>query len=149
MKLKRQIGIGLAVAAATYCVLAYIFMWPPVVIYGDRTPAYACMNNLRQLDAAIAQYALEHGKHNGDPIHLSDLTPYIKLTPTGEIPPCPAGGPYTVTVVGAPPTCRLETNPSVKVRIQNFYWCYPVEAGIHHKIISIWNDIPLNVNLKQ
>jgi hypothetical protein len=26
MKLKRRMGIGLAVAAATYCVLAYIFV---------------------------------------------------------------------------------------------------------------------------
>ena len=149
MKLKQRIGIGLAVVAATYCVLAYIFMWPPVAIYRDETPAYACMNNLHQLDAAIGQYALEHEKHNGDPVQLADLTPYIKLNSKGEIYPCPQGDPYTVTVVGAPPTCPLGTNPSVEIREHFFFWRYSGDSGVHHRIDSCCYQIPSDLNLKK
>ena len=63
MKLKKKIGIGLVVVAAIYCVLAYIFMWPPVVrYYGNwhraTSPAGTCMDNRKQIDAAIWQFAL-------------------------------------------------------------------------------------------
>ena len=55
--------------------------------------ANACINNLRQIDAAANQFALEKGKKTSDAIVLNtDLTPYIKLNSTGKIPPCPAGG---------------------------------------------------------
>ena len=72
--------------------------------------ANACINNLRQIDAAANQYALEQGKKTGDPITLgTDLTPYIKLNAANVIPPCPAGGAYTCTSVGPTPSCSLST----------------------------------------
>jgi prepilin-type N-terminal cleavage/methylation domain-containing protein len=70
--------------------------------------ANACINNLRQIDAAANQFALEKGKKTGDAIVLgTDLTPYIKLTSAGVLPPCPAGGTYTCTAVGTAPACSL------------------------------------------
>jgi prepilin-type N-terminal cleavage/methylation domain-containing protein len=72
--------------------------------------ANACINNMRQIDAAAQQWALEKGKVTGGTITMStDLTPYIKLNSAGVIPPCPAGGTYTVGTVGATPsvTCSL------------------------------------------
>ena len=70
--------------------------------------ANACINNLRQIDAAANQFALEKGKTSGSAITLTtDLTPYIKLNSAGSIPPCPAGGAYTLTVVGTNPVCSL------------------------------------------
>jgi prepilin-type N-terminal cleavage/methylation domain-containing protein len=40
--------------------------------------ANACINNLRQIDAAANQFALENKKKTGDPISFpGDLTPYI------------------------------------------------------------------------
>jgi prepilin-type N-terminal cleavage/methylation domain-containing protein len=71
--------------------------------------ANACINNLRQIDAAVNQWALENHKKTGDgPATLtSDLTPYIKLNAAGSVPGCPAGGTYTVDVVGNNPTCSL------------------------------------------
>ncbi len=73
--------------------------------------ANACINNLRQIDAAVNEWALERGKKTGDgPASLtSDLTPDIKLNANGSIPECPAGGSYTVGTVGATPqvTCNL------------------------------------------
>jgi prepilin-type N-terminal cleavage/methylation domain-containing protein len=72
--------------------------------------ANACINNLRQIDAAANQFALEKGKKTGDAITLtSDLTPYIKLNSAGSIPPCPAGGTYACSTVGTNPTCTLSS----------------------------------------
>jgi hypothetical protein len=72
--------------------------------------ANACINNLRQIDAAANQFALEHHLTNGDAINFpNDLTPYIKLNKYGKIPPCPAGGIYSVKKVGDTPTCSLGT----------------------------------------
>jgi len=73
--------------------------------------ANACINNLRQIDAAANEFALEHGKTNGEAINFpDDLTPYIKLNRQGKIPPCPAGGIYSIKSVGSVPTCSLGTN---------------------------------------
>jgi prepilin-type N-terminal cleavage/methylation domain-containing protein len=70
--------------------------------------ANACINNLRQIDAAAQQWALEQGKKTGDAItYPTDLTPYIKLNSSSSIPACPAGGTYGDTSVGATPTCSL------------------------------------------
>jgi prepilin-type N-terminal cleavage/methylation domain-containing protein len=70
----------------------------------------ACINNLRQIDAAANEFALEQGKKTGDAITMNtDLTPYIKLNSASSIPPCPAGGSYTIANVGTTPTCTLST----------------------------------------
>ena len=72
--------------------------------------ANACINNLRQIDAAANQFALEKGKSTGAAITLTtDLTPYIKLNSSGSLPACPAGGTYACANVGTNPTCTLST----------------------------------------
>jgi prepilin-type N-terminal cleavage/methylation domain-containing protein len=73
--------------------------------------ANACINNLRQIDAAANQFALEKGKTTGSGITMNtDLTPYIKLNASGSIPGCPANGSYSCTIVGTAPTCSLSSN---------------------------------------
>jgi prepilin-type N-terminal cleavage/methylation domain-containing protein len=70
----------------------------------------ACINNLRQIDAAANQFALEKGKATGQAITMNtDLTPYIKLNANSKIPGCPAGGTYADATVGNSPTCTLST----------------------------------------
>ncbi len=71
----------------------------------------ACINNLRQIDAAANQFALEQKKSTGNPINFpSDLTPYIKLNASGSIPGCPASGTYSTSMnVGTNPACSLST----------------------------------------
>jgi prepilin-type N-terminal cleavage/methylation domain-containing protein len=70
----------------------------------------ACINNLRQIDAAANQFALEKGQTTGSSINYpTDLTPYIKLTTAGGIPACPANGTYACATVGSNPTCTLST----------------------------------------
>jgi prepilin-type N-terminal cleavage/methylation domain-containing protein len=66
--------------------------------------ANACINNMRQIDAAVNEWALEQGKKTADTINYpGDLTPYIKLNSASSIPPCPAQGTYTVGKVGDSP----------------------------------------------
>ena len=72
--------------------------------------ANACINNLRQIDAAANQFALEKGKKTGDTLTLlTDLTPYIKMNSANSLPPCPAGGTYALTIIGTNPTCTLSS----------------------------------------
>jgi prepilin-type N-terminal cleavage/methylation domain-containing protein len=63
----------------------------------------ACINNLRQIDAAKEQWALANGKVNGDAIVQAEVDAYIK----GGNPTCPASGTYTYGAVGADPTCSI------------------------------------------
>ena len=70
--------------------------------------ANACINNLRQIDAAANEFALEQHQTTGSAItYPSDLTPYIKLNSASSIPACPAGGTYACATVGTSPTCNL------------------------------------------
>ena len=75
--------------------------------------ASACVNNLRQIDAAGAEFALEKGKTTGTSVsYPTDLTPYIKLNASSSVPPCPASGTYTVGKIADIPfvTCSLGNN---------------------------------------
>jgi prepilin-type N-terminal cleavage/methylation domain-containing protein len=77
-----------------------------------KSQASACINNLRQIESAVQQFALEKGKHIGDTVNYpDDITPYLKLNSVGSIPSCPAGGIYSLLTVGAIPQaiCSLST----------------------------------------
>ena len=68
----------------------------------------ACINNLRQMDAAMNQYALELKLASSATYTLDNLTNYIKLNAVGSLPQCPASGAYTKgATVTAPPTCNI------------------------------------------
>jgi len=75
----------------------------------------ACINNLRQLDGAVQQYALENKKASSDTYTMSVLKPYIKLQTGGVLPQCPGGGgDYTSgSQVTNAPTCSLSANGHV------------------------------------
>src|SRR5476649_2217207 len=63
--------------------------------------ANACINNMRQIDTAVQQFAFAKNLAAGATVNYpTDLTPYIKLNSAGSIPPCPAGGTYTLQLVG-------------------------------------------------
>ena len=76
-----------------------------------RSQATGCINNLRQIDAAAQQWALENGKSSDATVTLTaDITPYIKLNSANSIPPCPASGTYSPSwAVTSSPTCTLST----------------------------------------
>jgi len=102
-----RIFFDLNIIILCFLVLAAIAI-PHFVKARAVSAANTCPNNLRQIDAAAQQFALEHHLSNGAPIHFpDDLTPYIKLNAAGQIPGCPAGGIYTIKKVGDRPTCSL------------------------------------------
>ncbi len=70
----------------------------------------ACINNLRQYDGAVQQWALETKQQSASPYGLASIQPYVKLDSNGNLPACPAGGTYASGGnVTNPPTCTLST----------------------------------------
>jgi prepilin-type N-terminal cleavage/methylation domain-containing protein len=65
-----------------------------------------CINNLRQIDTALQQWALEQKKAGNAQVSFADISAYLKNSVT-----CPTGGKtfsdsYTITTVGAGPLCN-------------------------------------------
>src|SRR5438552_3537020 len=65
----------------------------------------ACINNLRQIDGGVQQWALEQNKSGTDAVTSANVTPYLGRGTAGQWPACPAGGTYTVSDVQTKPTC--------------------------------------------
>jgi prepilin-type N-terminal cleavage/methylation domain-containing protein len=103
--------VEIMIVVAIIGVLAAIAI-PNFVKARATSQANACINNLRQIESAVQQFALEKGKSSGDTVHYpDDITPYIKLNLASSIPSCPAGGIYNLLVIGAIPQaiCSLST----------------------------------------
>ena len=91
------IGILLAIAV------------PNFVRARERSRAKTCVGNLKQIDSAKEQYAMEERLDSGATVAGVDLYgdgsapgPYIKKPPV-----CASGGTYTVGDVGTDPTCSI------------------------------------------
>ncbi len=76
---------------------------PNFVKARETAQANACINNMRQIESAKEQWALEKGKTTGDAIVADEVGLYIK----GGMPTCPGGGTYTYGAVGTDITCSL------------------------------------------
>jgi hypothetical protein len=63
-----------------------------------------CINNLRQIDAAKQQWALEHQKGPDAVPQPLEIAPYL---PNAQVPLCPAGGRYSLNAVNRAPTCSI------------------------------------------
>jgi prepilin-type N-terminal cleavage/methylation domain-containing protein len=66
----------------------------------------ACINNLRQIDGAIQQWALENNKTSSATVAFTDISDYLKNSVL-----CPSGGTtfansYTITDVQTKPVCK-------------------------------------------
>jgi len=74
----------------------------------------ACINNLRLIDAAQQQWALEQHQGNSSRPAGTDLQPYLGHGSGGELPTCPADSTpsptfttsYTLINVGSKPLCN-------------------------------------------
>lgn len=114
---RMKVGLGGFTLVEIMIVIAIIGLLcaiaiPNYVKARANSQAQACINNLRQIDGAMQQFAIENGKKLGDAVNYpNDLTPYIKLNSGNQIPSCPAAGTYTVATVGQEPSvfCSLGT----------------------------------------
>lgn len=118
--------VEIMIVVAIIGVLAMIAI-PAYLRARENSRRSACINNLRLIEDAKEQYAMEYGRRNGDPVNSTDpsdeaafavlvgaVTGYIK-----DFPLCPTGDPsrtrkalhssddYGVEAIGANPFCRL------------------------------------------
>ena len=75
----------------------------------------ACINNLRQIDGAIQQWALETKQAANAAVAHADVLPYLKTGPL-----CPSAGTgssfvnsYNLTSVSNSPTCKIVSTTHV------------------------------------
>ena len=74
----------------------------------ESSRAKACVSNLRQVDSAKEQWAMDYRQAAGSATTSATLTGasgYIKSTPL-----CPSSATYTVNPVGTDPTCSVGAN---------------------------------------
>jgi len=100
------VSIGLSVLLVPMMLAIAI---PNFVKARETAQLNACINNLRMIDAAKQEWALENNKPSTDTPTQADLTrlknsQYFK---NGRFPTCPAGGTYTIGPVGEAPTCSI------------------------------------------
>lgn len=88
------IGILLAIAV------------PNFIRARETSRAKSCVSNLKQIDSAKEQWAMDTKAADGDPgPAMSDIAGpglYIKAEPE-----CPSNGTYTIDVIGTDPTCDI------------------------------------------
>jgi prepilin-type N-terminal cleavage/methylation domain-containing protein len=65
----------------------------------------ACINNLRQIDGAKQQWALENRQKSSATPGQSAVQVYLGRGTAGIWPQEPTGGSYTIAAVSTPPTC--------------------------------------------
>jgi len=85
------IGILLAIAV------------PNFVKARETSRAKSCVSNLKQIDSAKEQWAMDTMAGPASPSAGAGL--YIKSTPE-----CPSGGAYTVDLIGTDPSCSIGDN---------------------------------------
>ena len=79
----------------------------------------ACINNLRQIDGAKQQWALENKASSTAAPADTDIQPYMGRGSAGGLPSCPAdstqkfSSSYTIGNVSTPPVCQINTSNHV------------------------------------
>ncbi len=79
----------------------------------------ACINNLRQIDGAKQQWALENKVGQTATPQASDIQPYLGRGTTGTLPKCPAdssqsfASSYSINNVQTAPVCQIVTSTHI------------------------------------
>jgi competence protein ComGC len=95
------ISIGMSIFLVPMMIAIAI---PNFVHARETSQMNACINNLRMIEGAKNEWALENNKKPADTPTQADLAHYLK---NGQFPKCPANGTYTIGPVDEPPTCSI------------------------------------------
>jgi len=86
---------------------------PNFVRSRETSQVKTCINNLRQIDAAKQQWALEAKQTGGAVAVRTDIEPYLMRGTTGRMPTCPTGSgadfdaSYAINAVTNAVTCLI------------------------------------------
>ena len=69
-----------------------------------------CINNLRQVDSAKHEWALENRKADTDTPTSDELKAYMNKS---SFPGCPANGTFTINALNTDPTCSKSGSPTL------------------------------------
>ncbi|HKS31150.1 MAG TPA: prepilin-type N-terminal cleavage/methylation domain-containing protein [Chthoniobacterales bacterium] len=102
--------VEIMIVVAIIALLAAIAV-PGFLRARKRSQASKILNDLRMIDGAVDQYAIETGRKTNDPVAVADWTNYLKkdtnLYLTGQDLLGDAYGPQTVDTVPQVPTAAL------------------------------------------
>ena len=106
----RMTFMEVLVVLAIVAIIAAMSM-PALSKAKSKAKSVQVMSNLRQIDGAKSQWALENNKSAGDdPPSLKDLKPYLMGRSAGELPPSAAGEKYVLGKVGEPVAAEMDAN---------------------------------------
>jgi hypothetical protein len=120
---KKKSFIAKIITTLAVCLFAgfvIVIVVPNFVRARYETAANSCINNLRQIDAAKNEWALETGKTNGTVATENDIKPYIKLDSNGNLPKCGNGGTYIIGRVGEDPKCSIGASAWPNIHALNY-----------------------------
>lgn len=98
------IAVGVTFAIVAFLGIMAAIAIPSFMKARNNARANVCMNNLRMIDAAKAQWAVDNEKSDGSQVDVAGVNRYIRGSTT---PICPLGGTYTYGDVGVKPTCSM------------------------------------------
>ena len=122
---KRRGGFTLVeimIVVAIIALLAAIAV-PGFLRARKRSQASRVINDLRLIDSAVDQYAIENNKSPGDPVEITDWTKYLKagtnLYNTGQDI---LGNSYSVVAVDTVPRVPTATYAALSDVADNTFW---------------------------
>jgi prepilin-type N-terminal cleavage/methylation domain-containing protein len=112
IRMTRKSGFTLVeimIVAGILGLLALIAI-PNFVRARNTAQRHACINNLRQIDGAKQQWAIENKQMPTATPSSDQLAEYIKHN---LFPTCPAGGTYTIAAVNTDPLCNAPSGEHI------------------------------------
>ena len=94
-------------ALAVFLIIASAVVLPSFIRARSTSSQNVCLNNLRQIEGAKRQWALEYSKTTNAIPLWTDVQPYLGRGSQGPIPRCPQGGTYILGRVGEVPRCSI------------------------------------------
>lgn len=97
----------------TLLTILLTFALPSYIRARIATKRMLCLNNLRQIEAAVDRWVFENDIPDGSPVSYSDEDEVYSYVGGGRLT-CPSGGEYVISSIGAYPqvTCNMEGHGS-------------------------------------
>jgi prepilin-type N-terminal cleavage/methylation domain-containing protein len=74
-----------------------------------------CLGNMKQVESAKEQWAMDNKKASGDTVTSADIAIHFHPSYIKTYPSCPAGGTYTIGVIGTNISCSKAAAPDLHV----------------------------------